>query len=65
MLDVFYFAVSTADEGLRDDDVVGGGVATESGTVLADDVDVVEQLALYSFENEYIGIFYLIDRILI
>jgi hypothetical protein len=40
-------------------------VATESSTILAYDVDVIEQLPLYSLENEDVSIFYLIHRILV
>ena len=40
-------------------------MATECSTVLAYNIYIIEELALYSFEDEYISIFYLIDRILI
>ena len=48
--------VSSAHEALGDDDVIAGRVATKSCSILADDIDIVEQLSFNSFQNQNIHV---------
>ena len=48
--------VSSAHEALGDDDVIAGRVATKSCSILADDIDIVEQLSFNGFQNQNIHV---------
>ena len=53
---VLDLTVPSAHKALRDDDVVAGRVPAKSCTILADDVDIVEQLPFDSLQNQNVHV---------
>ena len=48
--------MAPTNEALRDDHVIAGRVATQGGSVVSNDVDVVEKLALNGLQHEDVAL---------
>lgn len=55
-VNIFYLTVSSADEAFRYHNVIACWMSSQSSSILAYDINIIEKLAFYSFEDQYIHV---------